>query len=182
VREAKKEEEEDAPSLADTNLDRIGSSQHSNPDSPSSTTSQEEQDVRNKKGPRRRLQNRIAQIKERRRLKRDESLDSLDETCPMRPPFSAHKPTKSTSRTNQLAPRELVVPYTRGRTERFYDWPPDPTVARATPISLSEIPRPLSTVEETWLANGSQRTVTTPEHGGDLRRRQFAISRTNYSS
>jgi len=33
--------------------------------------------------------------------------------------------------TSNLALREVVVPYTRLRQYRFYDWPPDPTVSRA---------------------------------------------------
>jgi hypothetical protein len=47
-----------------------------------------------------------------------------------RPAFYAHnKPTKR----NQI-PRDVAVPYFRFRKDRFYDWPPDPTVSRATPI------------------------------------------------
>ena len=48
-----------------------------------------------------------------------------------RPPFSSG----STS-NRKLRPRSVVVPYTRLRKERFYDWPPDPTVSRATPLEL----------------------------------------------
>ncbi|KAG7356782.1 hypothetical protein IV203_001468 [Nitzschia inconspicua] len=47
-----------------------------------------------------------------------------------RPAFYAHtKPT----RRNQI-PRDVAVPYFRFRKDRFFDWPPDPTVSRATPI------------------------------------------------
>ena len=50
-----------------------------------------------------------------------------------RPAFYAHtKPT----RRNQI-PRDVAVPYFRFRKERFYDWPPDPTVSRATPLLVS---------------------------------------------
>lgn len=47
-----------------------------------------------------------------------------------RPAFYAH--TKPTRRTQ--VPRDVAVPYFRFRKERFYDWPPDPTVSRATPL------------------------------------------------
>jgi hypothetical protein len=47
-----------------------------------------------------------------------------------RPPFYAH--TRPTRRTQ--VPRDVAVPYFRFRKDRFYDWPPDPTVSRATPL------------------------------------------------
>lgn len=47
-----------------------------------------------------------------------------------RPAFYAH--TRPTKRTQ--VPRDVAVPYFRFRKERFYDWPPDPTVSRATPL------------------------------------------------
>ena len=47
-----------------------------------------------------------------------------------RPPFfAAAKPTRRT-----VVPRDVAVPYFRFRKDRFYDWPPDPTVSRATPM------------------------------------------------
>ena len=49
-----------------------------------------------------------------------------------RPAFFAH--TKPSKRTQ--VPRDVAVPYFRFRKDRFYDWPPDPTVSRATPMSL----------------------------------------------
>lgn len=48
-----------------------------------------------------------------------------------RPAFFAH--TKPSRRTQ--VPRDVAVPYFRFRKDRFYDWPPDPTVSRATPMS-----------------------------------------------
>jgi hypothetical protein len=47
-----------------------------------------------------------------------------------RPAFYAH--TRPTRRTQ--VPRDVAVPYFRFRKDRFYDWPPDPTVSRATPL------------------------------------------------
>lgn len=42
---------------------------------------------------------------------------------------------------SKLQPRGVAIPYSRFKKERFYDWPPDPTVSRATPIVLHpEIP------------------------------------------
>lgn len=50
-----------------------------------------------------------------------------------RPAFYAHA---RPSRRNQI-PRDVAIPYFRFRKDRFYDWPPDPTVSRATPIFTS---------------------------------------------
>jgi hypothetical protein len=47
-----------------------------------------------------------------------------------RPAFFAH--TKPSKRTQ--VPRDVAVPYFRFRKDRLYDWPPDPTVSRATPM------------------------------------------------
>jgi hypothetical protein len=47
-----------------------------------------------------------------------------------RPAFYAH--TRPTRRTQ--VPRDVAVPYFRFRKDRFFDWPPDPTVSRATPL------------------------------------------------
>lgn len=47
--------------------------------------------------------------------------------------FSGHGQTTSNTK---LLPRAVAIPYSRFRKERFYDWPPDPTVSRATPIIL----------------------------------------------
>ena len=41
-----------------------------------------------------------------------------------------------TASNTKLQPRAVAIPYSRFRKERFYDWPPDPTVSRATPIIL----------------------------------------------
>lgn len=51
-----------------------------------------------------------------------------------RPAFIAH--SKSTKRAQQV-PRDVAVPYFRFRKDRFYDWPPDPTVSRATPMVVT---------------------------------------------
>lgn len=47
-----------------------------------------------------------------------------------RPAFYAH--TRPTRRTQ--VPRDVAVPYFRFKKDRFFDWPPDPTVSRATPL------------------------------------------------
>ena len=36
-------------------------------------------------------------------------------------------------------PRGVTIPYTRLRKDRFYDWPPDPTVSKATPMSFRNV-------------------------------------------
>ena len=43
--------------------------------------------------------------------------------------------TGHNSRTSKKTrPREVAVPYSKLRKDRFFDWPPDPTVSRATPL------------------------------------------------
>lgn len=88
-------------------------------------------------GRRQRLQNKIAQMKERRRLKKEGSSVSTEEPSPLppRPAFTGATRHPKASKV-PLEPREVVVPYTRIRTERFYYWPPDPSVSRATPVAL----------------------------------------------
>jgi len=67
----------------------------------------------------------------------DQQEDEIKETGIFhspRPAFYAHsKPSKKT----HLVPRDVAVPYFRFRKDRFYDWPPDPTVSRATPMAMT---------------------------------------------
>jgi hypothetical protein len=119
----------------------IGDSEHS-VSVPGNTTPEETplKDNRTQKGslgPRRRLQNKIAQMKERRRLKKEDSSVFTEEPSPLppRPAFTGAMRHPKASKV-PLEPREVVVPYCRIRTERFYFWPPDPTVSRATPVAL----------------------------------------------
>jgi hypothetical protein len=90
-------------------------------------------------GARRRLQNKISHMMERRRAKKEETSVSTEEPPPVppRPAFIGVARHPKSSKV-PLEPREVVVPYTRIRTERFYYWPPDPTVSKATPIALLE--------------------------------------------
>ena len=55
-----------------------------------------------------------------------------------RPAFCSALHGQATSNT-KLQPRAVAIPYSRFRKERFYDWPPDPTVSRATPILLHTV-------------------------------------------
>lgn len=41
--------------------------------------------------------------------------------------------------TSNIEPREIYVPYTPFRRDRFYDWPPSATVSRATPLNFSNL-------------------------------------------
>lgn len=63
--------------------------------------------------------------------KGEESFEDTEEKIEQRPAFS----TGHNSRINKkIRPREVAVPYSKLRKDRFYDWPPDPTVSRATPV------------------------------------------------
>ena len=72
----------------------------------------------------------------RSRKKEDENDEQTEENNDAdffnspRPAFYAHaKPSKRAQ-----VPRDVAIPYFRFRKDRFYDWPPDPTVSRATPM------------------------------------------------
>jgi hypothetical protein len=108
-------------------------------------------DDRSRKGNRRGLQNPIAVFKERRQKKLAErqelhksaigqnlselEIHSTGPSLDTRQPFAA-----SGMKANKkiIQPREIVVPYSRFRKERFFDWPPDPFVARATPVRFED--------------------------------------------
>jgi hypothetical protein len=48
-----------------------------------------------------------------------------------RPVFSS---TAQGTVTRRAQPRSVAIPYSRFKKDRFFDWPPDPTVSRATPL------------------------------------------------
>jgi hypothetical protein len=97
------------------------------------------------------IQNPISILKERRQKKladrqksngedflspvHDKSFD-MASPSPIRQPFSASG--MITSKRAALQQREILVPYSRFRRERFFDWPPDPLVAQAVPIQLND--------------------------------------------
>jgi hypothetical protein len=56
-----------------------------------------------------------------------------------RPAFSANP---SANNKGYYKPRAVTVPYSILQKSRFFDWPPDPTVSRATPLELQEMSRP----------------------------------------
>ena len=60
----------------------------------------------------------------------EEEVNEADLYHSPRPAFYAH--TRPTRRTQ--VPRDVAVPYFRFKKDRFFDWPPDPTVSRATPL------------------------------------------------
>mmetsp|Transcript_16173 Transcript_16173/g.44778 ORF Transcript_16173/g.44778 Transcript_16173/m.44778 type:complete len:1018 (+) Transcript_16173:218-3271(+) len=64
----------------------------------------------------------------------EEEINEVEMFRPSRPAFIAH--SKSNKRAQQV-PRDVAVPYFRFRKDRFYDWPPDPTVSRATPMVVT---------------------------------------------
>jgi hypothetical protein len=47
----------------------------------------------------------------------------------------------------KVQPRAVAIPYSRLMKSRFYDWPPDPTVSRATPIMSAAALASSQTVE-----------------------------------
>jgi hypothetical protein len=126
-----------------------GPTPHQTPELQTSNDDLQGEKVEQKSGARRGLQSRLARLKEKRdekrRAKRGESPSAGADVSSdvneasnelLRPAFSTQFNGKQSKKAAQ--PREIVVPYSRLRKERFYDWPPDPTVSRATPIALVE--------------------------------------------
>ena len=84
---------------------------------------------------------------------------------PDRPAFRTELRGQSTTnrRTN---PRAVTVPYSCLKKDRFFDWPPDPTVSRATPMPFTESARPsprphLETSDKVTSRTGSEATQDT---------------------
>jgi hypothetical protein len=53
-----------------------------------------------------------------------------------RVPFSSTGAVTTTASSKKTPTRSVAVPYFRLKKDRFYDWPPDPTVSRATPVPI----------------------------------------------
>lgn len=71
------------------------------------------------------------------------------ENIEQRPAFSTGHNSRTSKKTR---PREVAVPYSKLRKDRFFDWPPDPTVSRATPISGPWLAQPATDLAEQDLA------------------------------
>ena len=81
----------------------------------------------------------------------------------------------------KIHPRAVVVPYCRVKKDRFYDWPPDPTVSRATPISmLLQSESPDLSIPEIILPNNAEPGVD-PMRSMRRRGRESVVS-SDYSS
>ena len=59
----------------------------------------------------------------------EEQQEANDYVSPRPAFYGYNKPTR-----RNVIPRDVAVPYFRFRKDRFYDWPPDPLVSRATPM------------------------------------------------
>ena len=95
------------------------------------------------------------------RMKRKKDLasnDPLEYYGNERPAFSADTGGANTNK-KQLRPRSVVVPFSRLRKERFYDWPPDPTVSRATPVEMDTWQQELEEPEEIPMPSRSRRAT-----------------------
>jgi hypothetical protein len=73
------------------------------------------------------------------------SIDNMPVMTGERPAFSSDVLGQSSAK--KLSPRSIAIPYSRLRKERFYDWPPDPTVSRATPLDIFAPPPPPADVD-----------------------------------
>jgi len=96
-----------------------------------------------------------------------------------RPPFSSDH--GSNTNRKALQPRSVVVPYSKLRKERFYDWPPDPTVSRATPLEFETWQPEPEEIPTKDVANSPRRTSMGNLEGSptsaeqELRRRRGSL-------
>lgn len=110
-----------------------------------------------------------------------ESKDDDDDVLELkgdRPVFaSAIQGSLATRRTH---PRSVAIPYSRLKKDRFFDWPPDPTVSRATPLIPWHVdvpvqsagPKPNEPTTEMIMAAAEKRSQR-----AELRRRIAAANR-----
>lgn len=99
-----------------------------------------------------------------------------------RPPFL---PNHHASTSKKVQPRSIVIPYSRVKKDRFFDWPPDPTVSKATPLPFRTEPKSAAKVlarSESNDSNGSLDGASNP--GNDsfpkgLRRRLHPTAQSN---
>jgi hypothetical protein len=103
----------------------------------------------------------------------DINIPKIDEVVEEeRPPFESAFHGQSSSNKKQQ-PRAVAIPYSRLKKERFYDWPPDPTVSRATPLVLYD--DPVDDLDDSL--TGSVPDIPMPDHDDvhcSLRRRHNA--------
>ena len=76
-----------------------------------------------------------------------EAVDNIEQ----RPAFSTGHNSRTSKKTR---PREVAVPYSKLRKDRFFDWPPDPTVSRATPLPGPWLAPPPSEADQEVAMNG----------------------------
>ena len=71
--------------------------------------------------------------------KKDDELDKYSSSA-NRVFYGQHKKdTNASASSSTIEPRQVHVPYTPFRRDRFYDWPPSPAVSRATPLNFSNM-------------------------------------------
>lgn len=81
--------------------------------------------------------------------------DDDDDVKVDRPPFRTD-PYEKLSSSKKTQSRSIVIPYSRFKADRFYDWPPDPTVSRATPL------RPIIEEQDELLVDGYDEPSSLP--------------------
>ena len=104
----------------------LGQPQLQQPNDPTTSSNKKNDDSGGKK---KRIWSR-SRRKEDEAVQENEAMKEAEMFHSPRPAFFAH--TRPSKRTQ--VPRDVAVPYFRFRKDRFYDWPPDPTVSRATPM------------------------------------------------
>jgi len=71
--------------------------------------------------------------------KKDDELDTYSSSA-NRVFYGQHKKdTNASASSSTIEPRQVHVPHTPFRRDRFYDWPPSPAVSRATPLNFSNM-------------------------------------------
>lgn len=68
-------------------------------------------------------------------------------------PFRPDHHHAQSGQSKQKNPRSVAIPYTPFKKSRFFDWPPDPTVSRATPMMFREMANAAATTPLTPISS-----------------------------
>lgn len=107
--------------------------------------------------------------------RRETDVSPADEECREKERPAFHSDLHGQSSTNKkVQPRAVAIPYSCLKKDRFYDWPPDPTVSRATPVNLYNH----DDLDDSLTLSVQEATTFAHEYSSTLRRRRNSANGT----
>lgn len=106
----------------------------------------------------------------RSKKKSEDMDDELTEAELYQSPRPAFFANARSSKRSQI-PHDVSIPYFRFRKDRFYDWPPDPTVSRATPLEAVVERDESFGVQQNWIQQNWNDFVETDNFESSIRSR-----------